>query len=51
MLSAGFCILSPGLEKNKTDRQYFRAAAIPADEIYYLPDNQHNFYKESSYPR
>ena len=38
-----------GIEKNKTDRQYLRAAAFPADEVHGLPDNQYCIYKKSSY--
>ena len=38
------------IEKDKTDRQYFRASAFPADEVYRLPDNQHCIYKKPSYP-
>jgi hypothetical protein len=36
------------IEKDKTDRQYFGAPAVPADEVHCLPDNQHCFYKKPS---
>jgi hypothetical protein len=38
------------VEKNKINRQYFRAPALSGDEAGHIPHYQHNIYEKQSHP-